>query len=37
MPYEKIKGITRVEILAKHPNDSQKDSLKHYKAGHDNG
>jgi hypothetical protein len=37
MPYEKIKRITRVEILAKYPNNRHKDTLKYYKAGHDNG
>jgi len=37
MPCGKIKRIRRIEILAKHPNNRQKDSLKYYKAGHDNG
>ena len=37
MPYEKIQRIARKEILAKHPNNRQKDFLKYYEAGHDNG
>jgi hypothetical protein len=37
MPYEKVKRIARIEILAKHPNNRQKGSLKYYKAGQDNG
>jgi hypothetical protein len=27
MPYEKIKRITRIEILTKHPNSRHKDTL----------
>jgi hypothetical protein len=37
MPCGKIKRIARIEILAKHPNNKQKYSLKYYKAGLDNG
>ena len=37
MLYEKVKRTAKIEILAKHPNNRQKESLKYYKAGHDNG
>jgi hypothetical protein len=37
MLYEKVKRTAKIEILAKHPNNRQKDSLIYYKAGHDNG
>jgi hypothetical protein len=34
--WEKIKRITRVEILTIRPNSRHKDALKYYKAGHNN-
>jgi len=37
MPCEKIKRITRIEILASHPNKRHQDALKCYRASHDNG
>jgi hypothetical protein len=37
MPYEKIKIKIRIKILAKHPNNRHKHTLKYYKARHDNG
>jgi len=33
---EKIKRITRLEILAYRPNNRHKNALKYYKAGHNN-
>jgi len=36
VPCEKIKRITKVEILANRPNNRHKDALKYYKAGHNN-
>jgi hypothetical protein len=37
MPHEKIKRITRREIMASRPNKRHKVALKYYTAGHNNG
>jgi hypothetical protein len=37
MPCEKIKRIKRIEITANFPNNEHKDTLKCYKAEHNNG
>lgn len=37
MPCEKIKRITRREVSDSCPNNRQKDALKYYKVGHNNG
>jgi len=37
MSCEKIKRIKRTEITANFPNNGNKDTLKCYEAGHNNG
>jgi len=37
MPHEKIKRITRQEIMTSHPINIHIDAFKYYTAGHNNG
>ena len=37
VPCEKIRRITKIEVLANHPSNRYKNAVKYYKAGHNNG